>query len=103
MIRPINFPKYRFLEALRKSIGNSRFNLMNNQFYTLECGDKLIIHNTNESSFVCNFISYTNTGEIAVSFQGKGLAIISPVIIKNILSVRWNAHVKYKNKVVLIF
>lgn len=87
MIRPANFPKYRFLEVLRKSIGNSRFNVINNQFYTLECGDKLLIQNTNESSFVCNFISYTNTGEMAVSFQGKGLAIISPVIIYNIMCI----------------
>lgn len=87
MNRPANIPKYRFLESLRKSVGNSKFNLMNNHFYTLETGDRLVIQSSNDSSIICNFLSYTNTGEMAVNFQGKGLAIISPKTISNIMCI----------------
>jgi hypothetical protein len=87
MIKPINFPKYRFLELLRESVGNSKFKILTVQLYAIKTGDDLLIQTSDESCYFCNFLNYTITGEIAVNFQGKGFSTISPKIINNILCI----------------
>lgn len=87
MLRPINFPKYKFLELLRKSVGNYKYKMLVEQTYSIEAGVSLQIQTVDNSCYYCNFLGFTITGEIVVNFQGRGFSTLSAKNISNIICI----------------